>query len=330
MNPSSNRVREWAALGRYTRWTSTAPENAGRPDVAVYLQERGAVGAPAVVFVHGYPTSSHDFHRVASLLEADHRLYFVDLPGYGLSDKPRNGYRYTIADDARLVDHLIRDEFGLDALTLVTHDRGDSVGLALLELREHGGQQSGTTYGIRQQVVLNGNVFLPLAQLTRTQKALLSTRTGPVLSRLLPPRVMARGLARATCTPTLDAEETAAIEGMLAHQDGMRVQHALSQYLDERRRHETGWLEAPGAARSRDRARAGGELDTIAPTRVADFVWADHLRGRTAPATYWRVPAGNHYVQLDQPAVVADLVRRPVVEGAGTVDGATLVGTNPA
>ena len=329
MNPSSNRVRDWAALGRYTRWTSTAPENAGRADVAVYLQERGPVGAPAVVFVHGYPTSSHDFHRVASLLEADHRLYFVDLPGYGLSDKPRDGYRYTIADDARLVDHLIREELGLDDITLVTHDRGDSVGLALLELRQQGGQRTGTTYDIRQQVILNGNVFLPLAQLTRTQKALLSSRTGPALSRLLPPRLMARGLARTTCTPTLDADETAAIEGLLAHQDGMRVQHALSQYLDERRRHETGWLQALGRS-AVPTALVWGGLDTIAPTRVADFVWSDHLRDRVAPATYWRVPAGNHYVQLDQPEVVANLVRRPVVDGVGAVDGATLMGTNPA
>lgn len=326
MKPSSSRVREWAALGCHSRWTSTAPENAGRPDVAVYTQVRGPVGAPAVVLVHGYPTSSYDFHRVASLLEADHRLHLVDLPGYGLSDKPRDGYRYTIADDARLVDHLVREEFGIDDFTLVTHDRGDSVGLALLALRE---QDPRTAYRIRQQVVLNGNVFLPLAQLTRIQRALLSKRTGPALSRLLPPRAMARGLARTTCTPVLDAEETAAIEGMLAHQDGMRVQHALSQYLDERRRHETGWLEALGRSEV-PVALVWGELDTIAPTRVADFVWSDHLRDRAAPATYWRVPDGNHYVQLDQPGVVAELVRRPVPDGGGEAAGATLVGTNHA
>lgn len=266
---------------------------------------RGDRRKPALLFVHGYPTSSYDFHRVAALLEDDFLLCLMDLPGYGLSDKPRD-HRYTIADDVLLLDELIRTTFGLDRFVLVTHDRGDSVGLALLEHV----QQHGAPYAITGHVMLNGNVWLPLARLTRTQKALLSPVTGPLVSRLLPARVFARGLVRATCTPTPDAEETAAIESMLAHQDGMRVQHRLIQYLDERAEHEEEWLRV--LARSTvPTTVVWGELDTIAPTRVADHVWETSLRDRAAPAAYWRVPAANHYVQLDQPEVVAALLRVP-------------------
>ena len=289
------RVRAWAELGRRTTWGA----------LEVYTQVRGDRSKPALLFVHGYPTSSYDFHRVASLLEDDYFLCLVDLPGYGLSDKPRDR-RYTIADDVRLLDELIRTTFGLDAFTLVTHDRGDSVGLALLEHV----QQQDPPYEITGQVILNGNVWLPLAQLTRIQKRLLGDVTGPLLSRILPTRVFARGLVRKTCTPVPDAEETAAIEGMLAHQDGMRVQHLLIQYLHERTAHESEWLAALGRS-TVPTTLVWGELDTIAPTRVADHVWESQLRDRPTPATYWRVPAANHYVQLDQPEVVAALLRLP-------------------
>ncbi|MCB0895212.1 MAG: alpha/beta hydrolase [Nocardioides sp.] len=317
----SPRVREWAERGSSVRWRSTTPENAGRPEVAVHVQTRGDRANPALVLVHGYPTSSYDFHRVVTLLEDDHFLCLVDLPGYGLSDKPCGDHRYTIADDARLLDELVRTTFGLDRFTLVTHDRGDSVGLAFLDRA----RREGAPYDVTGLVVLNGNVWLPLAQLTRIQKALLNDVTGPPLSRLLPTRAFARGLARRTCTPPLDVEETAAIEGMLAHQDGMRVQHQLIQYLRERRVHESSWLESL-ASGPVPVAVVWGELDTIAPPRVADFVWEQHLRDRAAPSAYWRVPGANHYPQLDQPGVVAELLRAmPWTDPGRTVAGARLV-----
>ena len=320
---TSTRVREWAERGSLVRWRSTTPGNAGA-EVGVHVQVRGDRSKPALVLVHGYPTSSYDFHRVVSLLEDDHCVCLVDLPGYGLSDKPRGDYRYSILDDARLVDHLVRTTFGLERFTLVTHDRGDSVGLALLDLV----RTEAPPYDVTGLVMLNGNVWLPLAQLTGIQKALLSPVTGPPLSRLLPARAMARGLARRTCTPTLDAEETAAIEGMLDHQQGMRVQHRLIQYLRERQAHEAEWLASLRAG-SVPTSVVWGELDTIAPPRVADLVWTDYLAGRPVPATSWRIPAANHYPQLDQPAVVAALLRIPPGIDPGTpVAGARLVAVN--
>ncbi|WP_395694755.1 alpha/beta fold hydrolase [Nocardioides sp.] len=316
-------VRVWADRGSHVRWRSTTAENDGR-ELDVYVQTRGDRGNPALVLVHGYPTSSYDFHRVVALLEEDHFVCLVDLPGYGLSDKPHTDHRYTIADDARLVDHLVRTTFGLDAFTLVTHDRGDSVGLALLDLV----RTEGAPYDVSGLVMLNGNVWLPLAQLTGIQKALLHPVTGPPISRMLPTRVFARGLARRTCTPALDAAETAALEGMLAHQQGMRVQHRLIQYLNERRVHEAAWL-ASLTAGPVPVTLAWGELDTIAPPAVADFVWSEHLASREAASSYWRIPAANHYPQLDQPDVVSALLRIPPGTDPGKpVAGARLVAEN--
>jgi len=40
-----------------------------------------------VLLLHGFPTSSFDFHALWELL-GDRALVTLDLPGFGLSDKP--------------------------------------------------------------------------------------------------------------------------------------------------------------------------------------------------------------------------------------------------
>ena len=43
---------------------------------------------PPLLVLHGFPTSSFDFHRVVDRLAADRRVLLFDMLGYGLSDKP--------------------------------------------------------------------------------------------------------------------------------------------------------------------------------------------------------------------------------------------------
>jgi len=47
---------------------------------------RGA-GVP-VVFIHGFPTSSHLWNDVVPLMPQGHRLVVLDLLGFGRSDRP--------------------------------------------------------------------------------------------------------------------------------------------------------------------------------------------------------------------------------------------------
>lgn len=46
-------------------------------------------GAPHVILVHGIGISSRYFHPTAVRLAPEYRTYAPDLPGFGLSDKPR-------------------------------------------------------------------------------------------------------------------------------------------------------------------------------------------------------------------------------------------------
>ena len=41
-----------------------------------------------VLLIHGFPTSSHLWRNVMPEIANTHRAIAIDLPGYGLSDKP--------------------------------------------------------------------------------------------------------------------------------------------------------------------------------------------------------------------------------------------------
>ena len=52
----------------------------------VFVHERGA--GPAVLLLHGFPTSAYDWRGVIDRLEDEYRCVAPDFIGYGLSDKP--------------------------------------------------------------------------------------------------------------------------------------------------------------------------------------------------------------------------------------------------
>ena len=76
---------------------------------------------PAVVLLHGWPETSHEWRHVTDLLASDHQVVVPDLRGFGSSAKPASGYdAATIAADlAALGDHL-----GLSDVTVIGHDWG--------------------------------------------------------------------------------------------------------------------------------------------------------------------------------------------------------------
>src|SRR5262245_62131580 len=76
-----NEVDGWAARAERI---AVAGEQVALVDVA---PDRPG-GAPPLLVVHGFPTSSIDFSPVVGRLAAERRVVLVDLPGYGLSDKP--------------------------------------------------------------------------------------------------------------------------------------------------------------------------------------------------------------------------------------------------
>src|SRR5262249_8109018 len=79
------RADEWRSRGGTFTWRPSAGDAA---EVQVFHVETGAADAPPIVLVHGFPTSSIDFVRLAELLGERYRVCAMDFPGFGFSDKP--------------------------------------------------------------------------------------------------------------------------------------------------------------------------------------------------------------------------------------------------
>lgn len=89
---------------------------------------REAGQGPAVLLVHGWPTSSYLWRNVMPAVAARHRVVALDLPGFGASGKPTD-VRYNFAFFDSVFDGFL-DAVGIDGqVALAVHDLGGPLGL---------------------------------------------------------------------------------------------------------------------------------------------------------------------------------------------------------
>lgn len=272
----------------------------------MFSRRCGTPGAPPLVLVHGFPTSSIDFFALAGELASEFDIYVLDFPGYGLSDKPQAPYVYSLYDDARLLVHAITDVWNLTGFRMLTHDRGSSVGMITVGMLS----ALDTPIVPVDFILTNANIYLPLSNLTVFQTALLDPTTGRGTAAATTPEMLAAGMGLSTFMPrrTLEDPEIAAMAKCFAHNDGVRVLPDTIQYLNERAADETSWLEALSKSHVNTTV-VWGVHDNVAPLRVPNHIWQAYLKDKPGLNRYWVVPGADHYMQCDAPAQLAQIVR---------------------
>ncbi len=118
--------------------------------LTIFFREAGDPSQPAVVLLHGFPTSSHMYREVLPGLAAGHYLIAPDYPGFGESSFPSpHEFSYTFDNLAAIID-LFLEQRGLEKYVLVIQDYGAPVGFRIA-LR-HPERVAGL-------VVMNGNAY---------------------------------------------------------------------------------------------------------------------------------------------------------------------------
>jgi pimeloyl-ACP methyl ester carboxylesterase len=99
--------------------------------IKIFYREAGRADAPALLLLHGFPTSSHMFRDLIPLLADRYHLIAPDFPGFGFSDAPDSeSFRYSFDRLAEVMDRFTAT-IGLKRYAIYVFDYGAPVGFRL-------------------------------------------------------------------------------------------------------------------------------------------------------------------------------------------------------
>jgi pimeloyl-ACP methyl ester carboxylesterase len=116
----------------------------------IFYREAGPQSAPAILLLHGFPTSSNMFRNLIPRLASCFHVIAPDYPGFGLSSMPdHESFAYTFENLTNIVEQLVLT-LGLDKYSLYVMDYGAPIGYRLaLRLPER----------VQALIVQNGNAY---------------------------------------------------------------------------------------------------------------------------------------------------------------------------
>ncbi len=94
----------------------------------IFYREAGPADGPAILLLHGFPTSSHMFRNLIPALADTYRVIAPDYPGYGQSSAPPvESFEYSFDNLARVMD-TFTETVGLTKFAVYVQDYGAPIG----------------------------------------------------------------------------------------------------------------------------------------------------------------------------------------------------------
>jgi pimeloyl-ACP methyl ester carboxylesterase len=281
-------IQEW--------WADGERVELGADSRLLFVRRMGS--GPLMTLLHGFPSSSHDWAKIAPALAEHHSLLMPDFLGFGASDKPAD-HDYSLHEQADFVEALW-DRDGVTATIVVGHDYAVSVVQELLARRADGA----LSVDLQAVHLLNGGLYPDVHRPQPIQLALLDPEQGPQISALANEELFVAGL-QTTFPEGYDASaDSADIWAATSRQDGHRISHRLIRYLDDRQRHAERWT---GALETTDvpLGFVWGMLDPISGAHMAE-----RIRERRPDAPLLALEDVGHWPQLEAPERVAQALSR--------------------
>jgi pimeloyl-ACP methyl ester carboxylesterase len=99
--------------------------------ISIFYRTAGDPGLPAVLLLHGFPSSSHMFRNLIPELAQEYRVIAPDLPGFGFSDAPdHKDFAYTFDHLAEIIGQFT-EQIGLKKFAVYVFDYGAPTGFRL-------------------------------------------------------------------------------------------------------------------------------------------------------------------------------------------------------
>ena len=249
-----------------------------------------------MTLLHGYPSSSHDWAKVAPALAAEHELLMPDLLGFGASDKPAD-HDYSLHEQADLVEALWEQD-GVAATHLVAHDYSATIAQELLARAAEG--RLGVELG--QVHLLNGGVYPDLHRPEPVQTALLDPEQGPKISAALTAEALAAALQPTYGAGFDGTADSANIWRAISR--GEVLMHRLIHYMTDRRTHADRWVRALETT-DVPLAFVWGMQDPVSGAHMAE-----RIRERRPDAAFTALEDVGHWPPLEAPDRVLEAIER--------------------
>lgn len=188
--------------------------------------------------LHGFPTSSHDYHKVWRKLTENFSVLAFDMVGYGFSAKPQN-FDYTTFNQVDILQALL-ENLNIKKVHILAHDYGNTITQELLARRE----ENRLNFTIETICFLNGALFPETHRPIFAQKILISP-LGFLFARLLSDQRFKQSLSSIFGEKTQPtAEELENFLQVFKFNDGRRIAHELIRYMSERAANRNRWVGA--------------------------------------------------------------------------------------
>ncbi len=188
--------------------------------------------------LHGFPTSSFDYHKIRDALAERYAVLSFDLIGYGFSAKPLD-FDYTTFNQANVLEALL-ENLKIRRVHILAHDYGNTIMQELLARAE----EIRLNFSIESICLLNGALFPETHRPILAQKILISP-FGFLFGRLISDSKFKRSLASIFGERTQPTERE--LDDFLAvfkFNDGRGIAHRLIRYMTERKKYRERWVGA--------------------------------------------------------------------------------------
>lgn len=118
--------------------------------IDIFYREAGDVKKPAIVLLHGFPTSSHMYRDLIPQLAANYHVIAPDYPGFGYSAMPdRRDFTYSFDNYAKIIGQLLAEK-NIKRYALYVFDYGAPVGYRIF---------ASNPKAVSALIVQNGNAY---------------------------------------------------------------------------------------------------------------------------------------------------------------------------
>jgi pimeloyl-ACP methyl ester carboxylesterase len=250
-----------------------------------------------LVILHGYPTSSYDYHKVLPALTDRYNVVIHDHLGFGFSDKPLN-YSYSLIEQAN-VALLLWKALKLTNVIILAHDYGTSIATEIIA-RDH---QNQLKIKIKEIILCNGSMHIELSKLRPIQKLLKNKITGKWVAKLSNYLIFRKNIRSVYFDKqNANEEELKEMWFLLEHNGGRNVIHLLSNYINERYYFWHRWIGALKETQIPIKIIWAKE-DPVAVKKIAELLATEIQNNKL----YWIENCG-HFPMLESPEKWIELV----------------------